>query len=283
MNFHKSIFKLECIPVGCVPPASVAVCWEGGVCLIACWDTRPTPLGVGLENPQVWAWRPPGQTPQPPPGCGPGDLLARPLNLPPGVGLETSWPDPSTFPQVWAWRFPPDPSTSPLGVGLETPLPGQTPQPPPGCGPGDPPRPLNLPPWVWAWRPPSPGQTPQPLGVGLKTSWPDPSTSPWVWAWRSPQTPQPPPLGVCLETPLPRPDPSTSPRVWAWRPPGQTPQPPPGFGPRDPPPTPQPPPWVWAWRPTHPCGQNSCHTHLSVCRSVQSRVPHHTLTQPFPL
>ena len=26
---------------------------------------------------------------------------------------------------------------------------------PPGCGPGHPPaRPLNLPPWVWAWRPP---------------------------------------------------------------------------------------------------------------------------------
>ena len=34
-----------------------------------------TPLGVGLETPQVWAWRPP---------------QARPLNFPPpGVGLET--------------------------------------------------------------------------------------------------------------------------------------------------------------------------------------------------
>ena len=40
----------------------------------------------------VWAWRPPGQTPQPLPQCGPGD----------------------SHPQ-------PDPSTSPLGVGLETP------------------------------------------------------------------------------------------------------------------------------------------------------------------
>ena len=52
-----------------------------------------------------------------PSGCGPGDPpLARPLNFPPGVGLETP--------------------------------PGQTPQLPPGCGPGDPPpaRSLNLPP-----------------------------------------------------------------------------------------------------------------------------------------
>ena len=54
--------KRECIPVGCVPPAAVAICW-GGVCLSAIWDT----------DPQVWAWRPPG--------CGPGD--------PPDVGLET--------------------------------------------------------------------------------------------------------------------------------------------------------------------------------------------------
>ena len=60
-----------------------------GVCLSACWDTPPW----------VWAWRP--------------------------------------SPQVWAWKPPrPDPSTSPLGVGLETLL-GQTPQLPPGCGPGN--------------------------------------------------------------------------------------------------------------------------------------------------
>ena len=54
---------------------------RGGVCLSACLDTHT-------------------------PGCGPGD---------------TPWPDPST---------------SLLGVGLETP-PGQTPQLPPGCGPGN--------------------------------------------------------------------------------------------------------------------------------------------------
>ena len=37
------------------------------------------PLGVGLETP-------PGQTPQLPPGCGPGDPQARPLNFPSGCG-----------------------------------------------------------------------------------------------------------------------------------------------------------------------------------------------------
>ena len=70
-------------------------CLLEGVCLSACWDAHNT---------------------QPPPGCGPEDPPARPLNLPPGCGPG----DP-----------PPDPSTSPLGVGLETPQ-------------------------VWAWRPPQP-------------------------------------------------------------------------------------------------------------------------------
>ena len=82
----EQIMKQECIPVGCLPPAAVAVS-RGGL---------PEYM---LGHPQVWVWRPP-------------------------------W--------VWAWRPPrPDPSTSALGVGLETP-PGQTPE---------------VPPWVWAWRP----------------------------------------------------------------------------------------------------------------------------------
>ena len=54
-------FRQECIPVGCVPPTTVAVCWEG-VCLSAFWDTPRCGTGD-------------------PPGCGPGDS--------PGVGLET--------------------------------------------------------------------------------------------------------------------------------------------------------------------------------------------------
>ena len=51
----------ECIPIGCIPPVAVAVCWAGGVCLIV-----PHCM-LGYTPPQVWAWRPPGQTPQPPP------------------------------------------------------------------------------------------------------------------------------------------------------------------------------------------------------------------------
>ena len=105
----------ECIPVGCVLPAAVAICWGEGVCLSACWDTHHSP------------------------GCEPGDPPpARPLNLPLGVGLETPWPDPSTSLLGVGLETPqPDLSTSPLGVGLET---------PPLA------RPLNL-----------------PLGVGLET------------------------------------------------------------------------------------------------------------------
>ena len=82
----------ECITVGCVPPAAVAVCCGGGVCLSACWDTPP---GCGPGDAQVWACSPlgvslerppptPSQTPQPPPrpdpstppppGFRPGDL-----------------------------------------------------------------------------------------------------------------------------------------------------------------------------------------------------------------
>ena len=66
-----------------------------------------------------------------PPGCGLGGPLGVALETPLGVGLETT----------------------PLGVGLET-CPGQTPQ---------------LPPWVWAWRPPRLDPSTSPLGVGLET------------------------------------------------------------------------------------------------------------------
>ena len=63
------------------------------------------------------AWRPPGQTPQ----------------LPPWVWAWRS-------PWVGAWRPPrPDPSTSPLGVGLETLQARPLNFPSPGCGSGDPP------------------------------------------------------------------------------------------------------------------------------------------------
>ena len=105
--------KQECIPVGCVSSAAVAVCW-GGVSA-----SVHAGIGVCLGNP---------------PGCGPGDTPST------GVDLET--------PQVWPWRPPrPDPSTSPLGMGLAI--------------------------------PPRPDPSTFPLGVGLEISpRPDPSTSP---------------------------------------------------------------------------------------------------------
>ena len=192
---------------------------RSGSCLAVCCLLPQCMPGY---TPWVWAWippgvdlDPPGQTPQPPPWCGPGDppgqtpqlppwvwawrpLPARPLNFPPGCGPA----DPSQ----------PDTSTSLLDVGLDTPR----------CWLDPLARPLNLP-LVWAWRSP----------------WPDPSTSPWVWACRLlpgrhlnfptgcgpgyPPKPDPsnlPPLGVGLET-LPWPDPSTSPWVWAGDPPAR--------------------------------------------------------------
>ena len=71
-----------------------------------------TPLGVGLETSQVWAWRPPGMG----------------LETPLGVGLET--------PLVWTWR---PPQARPLNFPLGC-WPGDHPWPdpstsPPGCGP----------------------------------------------------------------------------------------------------------------------------------------------------
>ena len=98
-DFQKH-FEQECIPVGCVPPAAVAVT---GVI------STPHPPPWSRQPPWVWAWRPPSLTPLnfplgcglgdfPPSliplnfslGCGPGDPPGQiPLNFPLGVGLET--------------------------------------------------------------------------------------------------------------------------------------------------------------------------------------------------
>ena len=70
--------KQECIPVGCVPPAAVAICGEGSASVHA--GMHPTGCGPGD-----------------PPRCGPGE--------PPGVGLETPpGQTPQTPPWVWAWK-----------------------------------------------------------------------------------------------------------------------------------------------------------------------------------
>ena len=95
----------------------------GGFSLSACWDTPPSPLGVGLEPPPwVWAWNPPSCGPGHPPRCGPGDSpVARPLNLSLGVGLETP-PGQTPQPPLGVGLEPPwaRPLKLPLGVGLET-------------------------------------------------------------------------------------------------------------------------------------------------------------------
>ena len=72
ITFPRAVKPQECIPVGCVLPAAVVVCWWG-VYLSACWDTLPR---CGPEDPS--------------PGCGPGN---RPQA-----------PTPQLLPWVWAWR-----------------------------------------------------------------------------------------------------------------------------------------------------------------------------------
>ena len=103
--------KQECIPIGCVPPAAVAV--TGGLHTPPPRADTP-PAGTPLEQ----APTPPEQAPPP--------LLARsPSTSSLGVGLD----------QI--------PSTSPLAVGLDQ-IPLNFPL---GCGPGDPPPsqiPLNF-------------------------------------------------------------------------------------------------------------------------------------------
>ena len=91
-------FKQECIPVGCILPTAVAICWGVSASVHAgihpqAWAWTP-PLGLGLDNPRVWAWTPPSQTPNLPPGSGP---------------RHPSWPDPQPPP--------------PPGLGLDTPPP----------------------------------------------------------------------------------------------------------------------------------------------------------------
>ena len=71
----QQISKQECIPVGCIPPAEVAVCLGGlRQCMLGY-----TPPGLGLDTiPRAWtpprcgpADPPPARLPQPPPGSGP--------------------------------------------------------------------------------------------------------------------------------------------------------------------------------------------------------------------
>ena len=107
---HEGKKKQECIPVGCVPPTAVAVCWE---CVSASVHAGIHPLvldtlpGLGLDTPPwVWAWTPPWVWTWTPP--------ARPLRHP----SPDPQPPPSSGPKH---PLQPDLPTSPLGLGLDTP------------------------------------------------------------------------------------------------------------------------------------------------------------------
>ena len=113
------IRKQECIPVGCVPPAAVAICWG---CLPRCM-LRYTPRSVGLEPPQCGPGPPgcglppphrcgPGQAPQHPPGSGPRHPPRPDPQHPPGSGpRHPPRPDPQHPPRVWNYT-PPDEQNS---------------------------------------------------------------------------------------------------------------------------------------------------------------------------
>ena len=87
-SFH---LKQECIPVGCIPPAAVAI--MGGLHMPLLPGSRPpwSRHPPGADPPQVWAWRPPlGQIPS----TSPWVWTWRP-----------PWPDPLQLPPwVWAWK-----------------------------------------------------------------------------------------------------------------------------------------------------------------------------------
>ena len=89
--------KQECIPVGCVLAAAVAV--GGG----------SASVHAGIDSYQVWAWRPPlALSPQLPLVCAPGGPPGQiHLNFPLGCGPEYPFPlarTTSISPWVWTWK-----------------------------------------------------------------------------------------------------------------------------------------------------------------------------------
>ena len=86
--------KQECIPVGCIPPAAVAISWGGSASVHAGIHQPPLPW--------VWAWRlPTGQTLQAPPWVWawkparhagiPPWRSARHAGIPPHPCVQNSW------------------------------------------------------------------------------------------------------------------------------------------------------------------------------------------------
>ena len=98
----KTPTKQEYIPVGCILPAAVAICWG---CLPQCM-LGYTPQGLGLDTPPVWPWRP-TSWPNPPTStwCGSGDPPGQTSHSP-GYGPGDPPGQTPHSPQVWAWRPP---------------------------------------------------------------------------------------------------------------------------------------------------------------------------------
>ena len=83
---QKTKKQQECIPVGCVPPAAVAVCSGGGVSASVYAGIHH--LGPGHPS-RAWAW-----TPSPPSPTSPL-----------GLGLDTPLPRlPEPQPPNWVWE-----------------------------------------------------------------------------------------------------------------------------------------------------------------------------------
>ena len=120
VHCFKLYSQTKCTPVGCIPPAAVAICWRGvsasvhaGIPPLRCGPGDPPGCGPG---------DPPRCGPGDPPGSGLGDALGMGLQPPQGVSLETPQARPLNFPLGCGPGDPPKPDLS---------------TPPPVCGPGD--------------------------------------------------------------------------------------------------------------------------------------------------
>ena len=69
---HTVNFRIqECIPVGCIPPAAVAICWRVSASVYA--GIQPFPPPAWTWTPTLWCQLGPPVWAATPPGCGPGD------------------------------------------------------------------------------------------------------------------------------------------------------------------------------------------------------------------
>ena len=102
---HSSRMRTACSSSHLLEGVSASV--HAGILLGVDLETPPPQVGLETPHPRCGPGDPPpGQTPQVPPGCGPGDPQGQTPQLPP--------------PQVWAWRparyaeIPPPPSSRDL-------------------------------------------------------------------------------------------------------------------------------------------------------------------------